>query len=199
MNPGQAAELCQNLLDHEDLSEDTPQTWQIRCEGRRLLIESLVIMEDIDSALEELDRFTIDARPQSMFVRETQQLVHNAGLGCAVLAIRSLPHADELLSRLLSDGRAELIERSYPGETAARIRLLRSVNAFNQGDLANAQQFADEFIEHYPSQEDLSEQQQGWLKITNLLIDVLAVERGKRTGVIEPLMRIHDRGAWPAS
>lgn len=192
MNASQAAELCQNLLAREDLSEDSPRTLQMRVEGRRVLIESLLLLEDVDSALEELDRFTADARPQSMFVRETQQLVHNAGLHCAVLTIRNFLRADELLSRLLSDGRAELIERLYPGETAARIRLLRGVDAFNQGDLEQAQQFADEFMEYCPSYGDLSEQQQAWLKIANLFIDVLAVERGKTTGVIEPLMRTRE-------
>lgn len=139
-----------------------------------------------------MDRFTADARPQSMFVRETQQLVHNAGLHCAVLSIKSVPHADELLSRLLSDGRAELIEPSYPGETSARIRLLRGVEAFNQGDLAQAQRPADKFMERCASYQDLSEQQKAWLKIANLFIDVLAVERGKPTGVVEPLTRLHD-------
>jgi hypothetical protein len=193
MNTSQAAELCRNLLDHEYLSEHTLQSLHIRCEVRRLLIESLVHLGDIDDALAELDHFTEDARPLSMFVRETESLVHNTGLHCAPWSFDGFPRVDELLSRLLSDGRAELIERSYPGEKAARIRLLRGIDAFNHGDLVRGQRFADEFIKHCTSYGDLSGQQQGWLGIVNLFIDVLAVERGKVTGIIEPLMRVHDR------
>jgi hypothetical protein len=192
MNFSQAAELCQNMLSHQALSGNTPENLQIRCEGRRLLIESLVGLNDVEKALDELDRFIIDARPQEIFVRETQQLVHNAGLHCAMLSFRSFPRVGELLSLLLSDGRAELIERSYPGETSARIRLLRGVEAFNQGDLTRAQRLADEFMEHNVPHEDISEQQQAWFRAANLFIDVLTVERGKSTGVVEPLTRTHD-------
>ena len=72
----------------------------------------------------------------------------------------AFPRVDESLSRLLSDGRAELIERSYPGETAARIRLLRGIDAFNHGDLARAQQFVGKFTEYCAFSQDPSERQQ---------------------------------------
>lgn len=108
-----------------------------------------------------------------MFVREIQQLVHNAGLHCAPLSFRSFPHVDKLLSRLLSDGRAELIERSYQGENAARIHLLRGIDAFNQGDFARARQFVDKFMENCACSRNISEQQQAWLKLANVFIDIL--------------------------
>ena len=116
---GRAAELCRTLLAQEFLAEDTQESMQIRCMTRKSLIDALVALNDLKSALTELDRFAADARPPSMFIREIEDLVHNAGLHCALLSLMSFPHADEMLSRLLSDGRAGLIERHF------RKRLLR--------------------------------------------------------------------------
>jgi hypothetical protein len=54
--------------------------------------------------------------------------------------------AARVLSRLLADGRAELIEGSFPSDIAARVRLLRGGDAFNQGDLDLAKRLTGEFL-----------------------------------------------------
>jgi hypothetical protein len=189
---GRASELARTLLAQEFLADETQENIQLRCKARKSLIEALAALHDLEGALTELGHFTADTQPPSMFVHEIEDMVHNVGLNCALLSLISVPHADELLSRLLSDGRAELIQSSFPEETAARIRLLGGVNAFNHGDLRLAQQCVDEFLEKQAPHEDEPWQRRGWRKVANILADVMAIQQDKEKGPIRPLTRLHD-------
>ena len=189
---GQAAELAKNLLSQELLADDIQQSIQLRCVTRKSLIEALGALHNFEEALAELDQFTDDAQPPSMFVHEIEDLVHNAGLNCALLSLISVPHADEFLSQLLSNGRAELIQSTFPEETATRIRLLGGVNAYNHGNLDQARQCVDEFLEKQFSYEDESPQRRGWRKVGNILADIMAIQQDKEKGLIRPSARLHD-------
>ena len=155
------------------------KTFSFAGKARKSLIEALAALHDLEGALTELGHFTADTQPPSMFVHEIEDMVHNVGLNCAVLSLISVPHADELLSCLLSDGRAELIQSSFPEETAARIRLFGGVNAFNHGDLRLAQQCVDEFLEKQAPHKDEPWQRRGWRKVANILADVMAIQQDK--------------------
>ena len=97
-----AAELARTLLGQEFLAGDTQESIHVRCMARVSLIEVLAAVHDLEGALAELDRFTADAQPPSMFVREIEEVVHNVGLNCTFLSLIGFPQADKLLSQLLS-------------------------------------------------------------------------------------------------
>ena len=150
---GRAAGLARTLLASDFLTEDAQETMQVRAMARNSLIEALAAQQEMEEALAELGHFIAETRPPSMFVREIQELVHNTGYSSALLSLAGIPHAEELLARLLSDGRAELVQSAYPGEVAARIRLLCGVNAFHHGDLSLARKYADGFLEKHAMHE----------------------------------------------
>ena len=77
----------------------------------------------------------------------------------------SASRREELLARLLSDGRAELVQSAYPGEVAARIRLLCGVNAFHHGDLSLARKYAEKLLGKHVVREDQALPAQGWGKL----------------------------------
>jgi hypothetical protein len=146
----------------------------------------------MNDALLELDRFIADAQPASMFVHVIEDLVHNVGVNCAWMSLARAPQAGDLLSRLLADGRAELIQRSFPEEKAARIRLLCGMNAFNHGELQRARQYVNEFLEKQTSDEGDSSERRGWRRLANVMADCLAIEQDKTKGIARSSTRWHD-------
>lgn len=193
---GRAAELAKGLLTQDFLTEDTQETIQIRCAARSALVEAMVGINDLENAFAELDQFICDARPAAMFVRQIEDLVHNAGLHCALLTLAGNRLAGELLSRLLSDGRAELVMRSFPAETSERIRLLCGIDAFNHGDLYLALQSAEEFLANQDLNRDQSAQRRGWLKVANMLSDAVTIQRAKEEGLIGPTTPLRDASGF---
>lgn len=191
-----AAELARTLLASDLLTEDIQETMQARAVARNSLIEALTAQHDIEAALAEVGPFTADTRPPSMFVREIQELVHNTGYTSALLSLIGIPHAEELLASLLSDGRAELVQSAYPGEVAARIRLLCGVNAFHNGDLSLASKYADEFLDKHATREGQTAQEQGWGKVARILADGIAIRENKGEGIVRPRGRMHNESGF---
>lgn len=142
-----AADLARTLLASPVTADDTQESAQLRAKACRSLIEALAVQDDMKGALTELGRFTADAQPLSVFVREIQNMLHNTGCSAALFSLTDLPGAAELLAVLLSDGRADLVCASYPGETADRTGLLCGVNSFHQGDLPAARERVEEFLQ----------------------------------------------------
>jgi hypothetical protein len=170
----QAADLARTLLGSAFLAEDTPEAGQLRAMARRSLIDALAAMRDMKGALIELELFTADAQPQSAFVREIQELVHNAGCSAALFSLDGVQYADVLLTRLLAQGRAELIESAYPGETSDRIGLLRGADAFYYGDLTVARDRVAGFLQAQETRQDRPERQDGWHELARLLADAIS-------------------------
>lgn len=187
-----AAELARALLASDFLTEDSQETMQTRAMARNLLIEALVAQHDMEEALAELGHFIADTQPPSMFVREIQELMHNTGYNSALLSLLGIPRAEELLAGLLSDGRAELVQSTYPGEVAARIRLLRGVNALHRSDLSLARKYADEFLEKRVMLEDQTPPEQGWCKLARILADGIAIRENKGERLARSEGRTHD-------
>jgi hypothetical protein len=79
------------------------------------------VQHDMNGALAELVRFTADAQPASVFVREIQDMLHNTGYSAALFSLADLPGAAERPA----DGRADLVRASYPGQLG-RLSLLAS-------------------------------------------------------------------------
>jgi len=73
-------------------AEDTQEGAQLRA------IEALAVQHDMNGALAELARFTADAQPPSVFVREIQDMLHNTGYSAALFSLVDLPGAAELLA-----------------------------------------------------------------------------------------------------
>jgi hypothetical protein len=174
-----AASLARALLASDLLPEGIQETMQVRAMARRSLIEALAAEHDIEEALAELDRFTADTQPPSMFVREIQELVHNTGYSSALFSLVGIPSADELLARLLSDGRAEMVQSAYPGQIATRIRLLCGVNAFHRSDLALARKYVGEFLETEASSDDEASPEWGWRRLARILADRIGIRENK--------------------
>jgi hypothetical protein len=102
-------------------AEDTQEGAQLRAKARRSPIEALAVQQDMNGALAELGRFTADAQPASVFVREIQNMLHNTGYSAALFSLADLPGAAERPA----DGRADLVRASYPGQLG-RLSLLAS-------------------------------------------------------------------------
>jgi hypothetical protein len=187
-----AAGLARTLLASDFLTEDTQETMQARAMARKSLIEALTAQHDIEEALAEIDHFTADTRPPSMFVREIQDLVHNTGYSSALLSLVGIPRAEELLARLLSDGRAELVQSAYPGEVAARVRLLCGVDAFHYTDLSLAMKYADEFLDKHVLCDGQASPGQGWARLARILADGIAIRENKGEGLARSKGRMHD-------
>ena len=187
-----AAELARTLLASDFLTADAQETMQARAIARNSLIEALAAEHDMEEALTELGHFIADTRPPSMFVREIQEVLHNTGYSSALLSLAGIPQAEELLARLLSDGRAELVQSAYPGEVAARIRLLCGVNAFHHGDLSLARKYADEFLETHALHEGQAPPAQGWGRLARILADGIAIRENKGEGLARSGGRMHD-------
>ena len=187
-----AAGLARALLASDFLTEDSQEAMQVRAMARNSLIEALAAEHDMEEALAELGHFIADTRPPSMFVREIQELVHNTGYNSALLSLVGIPGAEELLARLLSDGRAELVQSAYPGEVAARIRLLCGVNAFHHGDLSLARKYADKFLGKHVVREDQALPAQGWGKLARILADSIAIRENKGEGLARSMGRMQD-------
>jgi len=162
-------ELCRSVLGEEFLVEESQIQTQIRCEARRILVEALLWTDNLAAASTELDTLLREAQPPAFFVRQLQQVIHNAGLRCAWLAIVSkIPEAVNLLAQMLDGGNADLIEAAYPGETAARIRLLRAADSLAAGDVTRAGQYMDSAAEEF-SRQASSAQRQAWIGLTTIL------------------------------
>lgn len=188
-----AAELARNLLAGL-VTADTNESMQLRCHARKMLIEALTVQHELGAALAELDRFIDEAQPPSMYVQEFEYLIHNVGLSCALLSWMRFPIAAQLLSRLLSGGRAELVQRAFPGGGATRVQLLRGVDAFHGGELDLAGERVDEFRRRDGNEPHASEPPQwaGWRNIANVLDDALAIEKDRAHGFTKPAARRHD-------
>lgn len=169
-DPARSAELCRGLLGEGFLAENVEINAVIRCEARRRLIEALAHMGDLNAACAELDTFLKEAQPPTLFIREIQGLVHNAGLVCAGLSIAwKNPLAAYLLTRMLSNGNAELIEVTYPGEIAARIRMLRAADALALGQLEQAHQHLEIAANGLSQPASSSGQIQAWKTFADIL------------------------------
>jgi hypothetical protein len=169
-DPRRAAELCRGLLGEGFLAENVEINAVIRCEARRRLIEALAHMGDLNTAGAELNTFLKEAQPPTLFIREIQGLVHNAGLVCAGLSIAwKNPLSAYLLTRMLSNGNAELIEVTYPGEIAARIRLLRAADALALGQLEQAHQNLEIAANGLAQHASSSAQSQAWKTFADIL------------------------------
>lgn len=174
-----AADLARTLLAGDFLAEDTPESNQLRAMTRASLVEALATQRDIAGALAELDRFIADVPFPRMYIREVMHLVHDTGYLCALLSLAGVPLADELLTRLLADGRADLVQAAYPGETSDRVDLLAGVNALNQGSLSLASRRASEFLERQAAHGGLARQIDGWRELGRTLADSVTTHRAK--------------------
>jgi len=171
-DPRRAADLCRSLLSEQFLAENIEINAMIRCDTRRRLIEALAHMGDLVAAARELNTFLKEAQPPIFFVREIQGLVHDAGLVCAGLSIAWKNRlAAYLLTRMLSNGNAELIEVTYPGEIAARIRVLRAADALALGQLERARQYWETAVSGFSLHGDSSQQSQAWKTFADILAD----------------------------
>ena len=169
-DPQHAVELCRDLLREPFFTENVEINIVIRCQARRLLILALADMEDLDAARTELNTFLKEAQPPTFFIREIQALVHDAGLACAGLSISwKSPLAAYLLTRMLSNGNAELIEATYPGEIAARIRLLRAADTLALGQLEQASQHLEIAANGLSQSGSPSAQSQAWTTFANII------------------------------
>jgi hypothetical protein len=188
-----AAELARNMLD--DLATaNTQEGIQLRCHARKILIEALAVQRELDAALAEFDRFIADAQPPSMYVRDFEYLIHNVGLNCAFLGWLGFRLAPDLLSRLLSDDRAELVQRAFPGDGTTRVRLLCGADALHHGDLDVARKCVAEFRVRVGNASRAGESQKwvGWCSIANVLEDALAIEKDRMDGFTRPAARSHE-------
>jgi hypothetical protein len=172
-----AADLARTLLASDAAADDTAESAQLRARARGWLIEALAVQHDMNGALAELGRFTKDVQSPSVFVREIQDMLHNTGCTAALFSLAGLPAAAELLAALLSDGRADLIRASYPGETADRIGLLCGVNSFHQGDLSTARERAEMFLQGQGRTESDTTVRQGWRKLARFLADAVTARK----------------------
>jgi hypothetical protein len=70
---------------------------------------------------------------------------------------------------MLSNGNAELIEVTYPGEIAARIRLLRAADALALGQLEQAHQNLEIAANGLAQHASSSAQSQAWKTFADIL------------------------------
>ena len=139
-----AIALARQLIDHDLAEADVQEALNIRRNTRTPLIEALIVEDRAEEALTELECFFAET-PQ-MFAYEIKELVHTCGYQCLVASAPGNRAAARILSRLLADGRAELIEGSFPSDIAARVQLLRGGDAFNRGHLDLAKRLNGEFL-----------------------------------------------------
>lgn len=178
----QAAELARGVLSDPYVAGDTQEARHGRAMARKWLIDALAAMQDMKGALAELDRFTADAQPPSMYLDEIQELVHNAGLSAMLFSLAGVPYAEELLTRLLAQGRAELVQSAYPGETADRIGLLRSAEAYFHGDVTTAQAQVAAFLRKHGERSDRPGGPDYWLVPAGLLADAIRIWQEQEEG-----------------
>ncbi|HEX3960222.1 MAG TPA: hypothetical protein VHZ03_26890 [Trebonia sp.] len=177
-----AASLARTLLSSDVLADDTHASTQLRAKTRRALIEALTVQRDMEEALAELGRFTAETQPLSMFIRETQDMVHNTGFTAALYSMAGDPGAAELLTALLADDRASLVRASYPGETADRISLLCGVNSFHQGDLGAGREHLEEFLHGQSRADAVTTASAGWRKLARYLADAITAQDAGAAG-----------------
>ena len=126
-----AIALARQLIDRDLAEADVQEALNIRRNTRMHLIEALIAEDRPEEALTELERFLAETPPQ-MFAYEIKELVHTCGYQCLVASAAGNRAAARILSRLLADGRAELIEGSFSsdidgqGPAAARRRRVRA-------------------------------------------------------------------------
>ena len=171
-DPQRAAKLCRDVLGEGFLAENIELNAMIRCEARRRLIEALAHIGDLNAASRELNTFLKEARPPTFFIREIHGLLHGAGLFCAGVSIAWKNRlAAYLLTQMLSNGNAELIEETYPGEIAARTRLLRAADALAQGQLEHARRHLETAVSGLSRHGSSSQQSQAWRTFADLLAE----------------------------
>lgn len=188
-----AITLARSLLDEHLAEANTVEGLQLRCQARKLLIEAHATRSEFAAAAQEFRYFIEDAQPPSIHVSEIEYLVENAGLACATgILFQRQPFAGTLLSLLLANGRAELVEEYYPGRQALHVRFLRGVEAFQRRDLDQAEQYINEFFERPADFTDDSEQWAGWWSVTQVLRDAMVIERDKVLGVARPTHFPHE-------
>lgn len=180
-----AIALARRLIDHDLAGADVQEALNIRRNARMLLVEALIAEDRHEEAFAELECFIAETPPR-MFAYEIKELVHTAGYQCMIASIFGRRAAAPILSRLLADGRAGLIESSFSPDIAARVRLLRGVDAFNQGDLKLAKRLTDEFLADRSRREDGSVQTGAWRKTASTLIGAIAAARDKAAGFARP-------------
>jgi len=119
-----------------------------------------------------LNTFLKEAQPPTFFVREIHGLLHGAGLVCAGVSIAWKNRlAAYLLTQMLGNGNAELIEETYPGEIAARTRVLRAADALAQGQLENARQYLETAMTGLSRHGSSSQQSQAWRTFADILAE----------------------------
>jgi tetratricopeptide (TPR) repeat protein len=183
-----AITLARQLIDGDLAEAEVPEALNLRRNVRIPLIEALIAEGRPREALKELECFIAETPPQ-MFAYEIKELVHNSGYQCLLASLAGDRAAARVLSRLLADGRAELIDGAFSSETAARIRLLRGGDAFNQGHLDLAQRLTDESMADRSQREGGSVQRDGWQNAAGRLAGAIAAARDKAAGFARPAQR----------
>jgi hypothetical protein len=183
-----AIELSRPLLQ-ELTDANVHEAMQIRRHARKLYIEALTVEGDVAEAIAELDRFSDDTRPPTLFVREIEELVHNVGYICMLQCLSGATEEAGLLARLLADGRAELIDRHFSGVENLRLDLLRGANALNNGDLDTAWRYVSGFTDRYIEPEDILKRGYGWDQAADWLAGSTVAEKGKAAGFPIPIAR----------
>jgi hypothetical protein len=178
-----ATELARELLEWLG-DANTHESAQLRCHARKVLVEALTMTGDLEAALAEFDRFVADAQPPSLYVRELEYLVHNVGMKCVLLGWAKVPKAAEMLSRLLSDGRAELVRHAFPGQGEARVSLLCGVQALHRGDLKAVRMHVGDFrsLDHKAFRGAGPQKVRFWYSLAGVLNDVLDVDNDRTLG-----------------
>jgi hypothetical protein len=177
--------LARQLIDRDLAEADVQEALNIRRSARMHLIEALIAEARPEEALTEMEHFIAETPPQ-MFAYEIKELVHTSGYQCLVSSVAGSTAAARVLSRLLADGRAELIEGSFSPDIAAKVRLMRGGDAFNKGDLDLAKRLTDEFLAEHPQREDGSARRDGWRITASALAGAIAAARDKAAGFPRP-------------
>ncbi len=176
-----AIELCRRVLSQltsQDL--ETEEHNQLRHEAQRLIIEALVDSGEFTLARPELSVFFTMTEPAELYVGVRESLVHNVGRALALqwlISDEPTVAMTELLRLITAPGVVEPIEAAFPGNTAARIRLLRAVNAIANSDEESASVHLEVALMGLTPNSSESIRDTGWEMLANLTATALAATR----------------------
>jgi hypothetical protein len=176
-------ELCRRALS-QVTSEDveTEEHKQLRHEAQRLIIEALIDSEEFATARQELPVFLSMTEPAELYVGVREQLVHNAGRALALKWLTSdepTVTMTELLRLITASDMLIPIEAAFPGYTAARIRLLRAVNAIASNDEESASVHLEVALMGLTPSSGVSVRDAGWAILAKLTAAALvAIRKG---------------------